>query len=117
MGGDTEGYLSRVRAGLALVPAIEALAFGDLHLEHIRAWREEVFGDQTLRFPLWRRSAEDLLEALEASGARCTLSAIPDARLAHLRIGDVFDRAFIAALPVGVDAFGERGEFHTRMDF
>ena len=36
-------YVTQVKDGLELIPGLQQLAFGDLHLEHIRDWREEAF--------------------------------------------------------------------------
>ena len=52
-------YADRVREAVALVPAIARFVFGDLHLDHIRQWRETEFEKlieergATLHFPLW----------------------------------------------------------------
>jgi len=115
-------YLDQLAGGLALVPQCTNLCFGDLHLDHIRGWREEAFARHSataalaLAFPVWRCDYTVLLADLAASGARCTISAVrPD--LDRVAVGDVFDAGFIARLPAGVDPFGENGEFHTRIDF
>ena len=67
-------------AGLAAIRrhvAIERLCFGDLHLEHIRGWREEALSGlgADLHFPLWHADYEDLSADLRASGVPCDVSA------------------------------------------
>jgi len=115
-------YVDHLKPALDLVPQCEALSFGDLHLEHIRSWREGAFAadertcELTLSFPLWKADYEALLADLEASGATCTISAMADA-MAGIAVGDRFDRALIERLPKSVDPFGENGEFHTRIAF
>jgi ATP-binding cassette subfamily B (MDR/TAP) protein 1 len=115
-------YLDHLGPALDLVPACDTLAFGDLHLESIRTWREEAFGghartrDLALAFPLWKADAGALLAELEALGAVCTISALA-ADLPGVSVGDRFDRAFVERLPEGVDPFGENGEFHTLIRF
>jgi len=112
-------YVERIATGLALVPQIERLVFGDLHLEHIRAWRVAALtplgADKgaSLHFPLWQVPYETLLEDLEASGVECKISAVTECAGGAVSVGDVFDRALIDRLPARVDAFGENGEFHT----
>lgn len=112
-------YLDQVSSGLDLVRPMGALAFGDLHLAHIREWREREFGPLAgergaeLRFPLWHADYPRLLDDLEASGAECRISAVIHPALSHVRIGERYDRGFVARLPPDVDAFGEQGEFHT----
>ena len=116
-------YLERIGTGLDQLAehiTVKRLVFGDLHLEHIRAWREESFAslpqaqDLELHFPLWGRSYQELLEAFGKSGAIATLSAVPEPRLDEtLQTGMRFTPEFVSQLPPGLDPFGENGEFHT----
>lgn len=114
-------YDDAVAAGLDVVArcvGVRRVAFGDLHLEGVRAWREAAFGawrgshDAQLHLPVWHVPYAELLDRLEASGAVVEVSA---STCAGVTVGQRFDRAFVAALPEGVDAFGEHGEFHTRV--
>ena len=113
-------YVDQIAKGLTLVPQADTLAFGDLHLEHIRSWREEAFADHErtrglkLAFPLWQADYAELMEDLEASGAACLISAMT-AAIPGVAVGDPFDRDLMARLPEGIDRFGENGEFHTRL--
>lgn len=115
-------YLDHIAPALELVPQCEGLSFGDLHLEHIRAWREEAFAgdartsDLELSFPLWQADYEALLVDLEASRAHCVISAIAS-DIPTMALGERFDRELVARLPEGIDRFGENGEFHTRIGF
>lgn len=101
---------------------IKALVFGDLHLDHIRQWREaqlapiaEALGAQ-LHFPLWGVDYTALSAELEASGARARVCASPDfSKIAPVARGDLFGRALMDRLPANVDRFGELGEFHTEL--
>lgn len=95
---------------------ISRLAFGDLHLEHVRQWRDTQFSslDVDLHYPLWNVKYDDLLEELESSQVPITISAVDDAaESAGVRIGDRFDKDFVNKLPKSIDRFGENGEFHT----
>ncbi|MEM6493235.1 MAG: DUF5522 domain-containing protein [Pseudomonadota bacterium] len=115
---DGADYLDQIAPALELAPNCVTLAFGDLHLEHIRGWREDTFATDTrtaglrLSFPLWQAEYNALLADLEASGAVCTISAL-SADIPGVAIGDAFDRRLIDRLPDGIDPFGENGEFHT----
>jgi len=117
-------YLERVGAGLARAAAeagsIESLVFGDLHLEHVRAWRDsELSGfGYPLEYPLWRLDQGLLLDDLWASDVPCVLSACPGKPLeppvAGVEVGRRFDAELVQVLrKAGWDAFGEDGEFHT----
>jgi len=116
-----EDYEDRVTLGLGVAQRstqIERLVFGDLHLEHIRGWREDVFGERfpeyVLHFPLWKVSYEKLMDDLFQSDATCKVSAVvSDACKGVIAVGDIYSPELIAKLPEGVDAFGENGEFHT----
>ncbi|MEM6927172.1 MAG: DUF5522 domain-containing protein [Myxococcota bacterium] len=115
-------YATAVTRGLdtiARVHDVSRLAFGDLHLEEIRGFREATFGgwidehDASLAFPVWHVPYETLAGMLWASNARITLSAVPGG---FGRVGQRYDAAFIDGLPDDCDRFGENGEFHTYVD-
>lgn len=112
-------YLEQVEEGLALIPSIGRLVFGDLHLEHVREWRETQIGPiaramgATLHYPLWGADYDSLLDDLEASGVPCEVCAVPDEQASGVSVGERFGRALTERLPAGVDRFGECGEFHT----
>ncbi len=114
-------YLARVELGIRTVRrqlSVERLVFGDLHLEHIRSWREDQFSTrfpaEKLYFPLWKVSYSKLMDDLFQSNATFAISSITSEECASLfSVGDPFDRDLIAKLPESVDAFGENGEFHT----
>ena len=118
-GGD---YIDHVATALHLVPECTHLCFGDLHLEHIREWREGAFAAHPrtasleLSFPLWNVGYDLLLADLNASGADCIVSAVAS-DIEGVAIGDHFDASLMARLPDHIDPFGENGEFHTRVDF
>ena len=112
-------YVRQVERGLKLVPALKQLAFGDLHLEHIRDWRENAFEPWTrqgvsLTFPVWHADYDELFADLQKSKASCLISAVTDPRL-EVFLGQHYDRDFLNALPTDIDRFGENGEFHTRL--
>jgi len=115
-------YMERVTMGLAIVPNIGRLVFGDLHLEHIRSWREAAFSGLLgsrrceLLFPLWHADYARLLEALETAPVDIRISAVTHPSLSG-RTGEVYDRHFVAGLTDDVDPFGENGEFHTLVGF
>jgi uncharacterized protein (TIGR00290 family) len=91
------------------------VAFGDLFLEDIRAYREALLGrlGLTCVFPLWHRDTRLLAEEMLAAGIRATLTCVDPRQLDASFAGRDFDRDFLAALPASVDPCGELGEFHT----
>ena len=116
-------YQDRVITALKLLGAqrpIQRIAFGDLHLEHVRNWRLEHFGASLKAlqiepyFPIWNVPYSVLEETFFASGATATISAVADADLATAcAVGDRFTSDWLNLLPKEVDRFGENGEFHT----
>jgi uncharacterized protein (TIGR00290 family) len=94
---------------------IDAIAFGDLFLADIRAYREDMLRGTGLRpvFPLWGPDTAALADAMIAGGLRATLVAVDLERLPAPFLGRPFDRRLLADLPPDVDPCGERGEFHT----
>ena len=113
---DTE-YASRVWVGASLVKrkrSVERMVFGDLHLEHIRDWREkELSFLAPLYFPLWNVEYVRLQKELFSSPAQIFISAIVDERCQYLQVGTRFDSEVLSSLPPDVDKMGENGEFHT----
>lgn len=90
-------------------------AFGDLFLEDVRRYREAKLAGTGIEpiFPLWGRPTRALAEEMVAGGLRAFITCV-DPRLAPREwAGRTFDRDFLDALPEGVDACAERGEFHT----
>jgi len=121
-GGDYLATLEEALRRLAARAELVALVFGDLHLGHIRAWRETHLAPlgarygAELRFPIWTRPYARMMEELEREGVEVRISAAPDPGLiAPLRVGDRFDRGAMEGLSAEVDPFGERGEFHTEV--
>ena len=116
--GSGEAYLDRIKSGVGLirrrVPAIEriTLVFGDLHLDHIREWRDaEMSPGYELEYPLWKAPYDGLTDDLEASRIRTVVSA---ATVDGVEVGAVYNRALRARVEaLGMDGFGEQGEFHS----
>ncbi|CAM9955392.1 unnamed protein product, partial [Sphacelaria rigidula] len=100
---------------------IKCLAFGDLHLQDLRAWREQTFGAAfPLKFPVFGVPYDELLSKLWTeiqNGVDIRVSAVSPnlAGTEGLEVGRVYDESFIKGLPQGVDIMGESGEFHTHV--
>ena len=114
-------YMDVICTALDLLARVSTLHFGDLHLQHIRRWREETFAEDprtshlALSFPLWQVPFTELLDDLSASPCRFPISAVGDG-IEGIAPGELFDRAFSARVGQTMDAFGENGEFHTRVE-
>ncbi|MCR6495558.1 adenine nucleotide alpha hydrolase [Thermomonas sp. S9] len=104
--------LARARARW---PGLAHIAFGDLFLADIRAWREALCAHLgwTPLFPLFGHDTAQLARAMLAGGLRAHLCCVDTTRLAPALAGRAFDAALLQALPAGIDPCGEHGEFHT----
>ena len=94
---------------------VTAVAFGDLALADVRAYREALVAGAGLaaRFPLWGEATDDLADQLLEAGIAATLTCVDTAQAPAWLAGRAYDATLLADLPVGVDPCGERGEFHT----
>ncbi|MCA9000277.1 MAG: adenine nucleotide alpha hydrolase [Planctomycetes bacterium] len=94
---------------------IEAVAFGDLFLEDIRAYREknlEPTGIEPI-FPLWGRDTRELAQEMIEGGLQATLTCVDPKQVSPAFAGRAFDDQLMRDLPEGSDPCGENGEFHT----
>jgi uncharacterized protein (TIGR00290 family) len=101
--------------GAAPLSSVEAVAFGDLFLEDVRAYREErlAAGGKHGLFPLWGRDTTALAQQFLAAGFEATLVCIDPRALDSSFAGRRYDERLLTELPPGVDPCGENGEFHT----
>mmetsp|Transcript_3735 Transcript_3735/g.10585 ORF Transcript_3735/g.10585 Transcript_3735/m.10585 type:complete len:530 (-) Transcript_3735:659-2248(-) len=119
--GSGETYTDRIRCGLKAIRSllspesrVSSLVFGDLHLSHVKEWRDKILTqlDCELEYPLWKTTYSDLLDDLEASNVPCQVSG--STRAEEVPLGTVFDRKLYNRLiKTDIDAFGECGEFHS----
>ena len=115
---DYESRMAQV-FGRAVAQGIHGIAFGDLFLEDIRAYRIARLAPTGLEpiFPVWCAdlgiSTAELSQQMLAAGLRAHLTCIDPRVLDPSFAGRTFDAQLLADLPPTVDPCGERGEFHT----
>lgn len=99
----------------ALGEGVEAMAFGDLFLADIRAYRERQLRGTTLEplFPVWQIPTGVLARQMIASGLKAKVTCVDPKVLAPEFAGREFDIQFLEDLPTAVDPCGEDGEFHS----
>lgn len=115
-----EAYKDRIQRGLGVIQnnlgpksAISTLVFGDLHLDHIKDWRDKTLDSlgYDLEYPLWKAEYPVLMDDLERSQVPCFLSA---STVDSVSVGTLFNRELYDRAPsLNLDGFGERGEFHS----
>lgn len=116
-GGTNEEYEERMATALTDYRdrGIDAVAFADLYLEDVRAYRQEQLSQVPLDglFPLWGRDTATLVTEILEAGFRATVVCVDGDVLDESFAGREMDRAFLDDLPDGIDPCGENGEFHT----
>jgi uncharacterized protein (TIGR00290 family) len=110
-------YETRMRevCARAVAEGVEAIAFGDLFLADIRAYRERQLAGSGLdpMFPVWQLPTAELARDMIAAGLRAKITCVDPKRLSPDFAGREFDAKFLADLPREVDPCGENGEFHS----
>jgi len=99
----------------AVKDGIEGIAFGDLFLEDVRAYRVKQLAPTGLEpiFPLWGKPTHQLAREMIASGLRAKLTCIDTKQLDAAFAGREFDEHLLDELPASADPCGENGEFHS----
>jgi uncharacterized protein (TIGR00290 family) len=112
-----EIYEDRLSAALREIQGrgIRHVAFGDLFLEDIRAYREKQMAALGLEpvFPLWGRDTTELARDFFRLGFKAVLVCVDTDVLDPVFAGRSFDEDLLRDLPADVDPCGENGEFHT----
>ena len=112
-----EVYEARMAQAFTAAPlaGVEAVAFGDLFLEDVRAYREERLAAAGKRglFPLWGQDTRSLAHEFLDEGFQATLVCVDPRALDRSFAGRRYDEQLLVELPAGVDPCGENGEFHT----
>ena len=116
-GCSNELYAARMSKliGRAIDAGVEAMAFGDLFLEDIKKYREDMLAPTAMRplFPLWQRPTGQLAHEMIEAGQKAIITCVDPRKLAASFAGRKFDLSFLADLPTEVDPCGENGEFHS----
>ncbi|NKB89318.1 MAG: ATP-binding protein [Acidobacteria bacterium] len=112
-----EDYEAAVAPAIAEASTAEvrSMAFGDLFLRDVRAYRERLLAGSEIApaFPIWGMDTRRLAPAMIAGGLRARLTCVDTEVLPAEFVGRVFDEQLLSDLPDGVDPCGENGEFHT----
>jgi len=96
-------------------PEVKHIAFGDLFLEDVRAYRERLLAGSGFDpiFPIWGSNTSDLARQFISDGFAARLVCVDTTQLDPSFAGREFDGTLLADLPSSADPCGERGEFHT----
>jgi len=115
--GSNEDYEAAMAAALARYKeaGVTLVAFGDIFLEDVRAYRERNLARAGLGalFPLWKRDTRQLAHSLTHLGFRAVTTCVDTHALDARFAGRTIDEQFLAELPDSVDPCGENGEYHS----
>jgi uncharacterized protein (TIGR00290 family) len=94
---------------------VNTVAFGDLFLPDIRAYREALMARLGLRavYPLWGQNTRDLADRFVGDGYRGIAVCVDESKLGPEWAGREMNASFFTDLPPTVDPCGENGEFHS----
>jgi uncharacterized protein (TIGR00290 family) len=110
-------YQARMEAAMrgAQERGIRRVAFGDIFLEDLRAYREQNLARIGMEaiFPIWKRDTRELAHFFVQSGFRARAVCVDPRVLDRSFAGRELDESFFRDLPATADPCGENGEFHT----
>lgn len=94
---------------------VSTFAYGDLHLDDVRTWREGSLARHGVAgfHPLWGRDTRALAHTMIDGGLEAVITCVDPEKVDPAWLGRSFDHAFLDALGADVDPCGENGEFHT----
>ena len=94
---------------------IRRVAFGDIFLEDLKAYREKNLAKVGMEaiFPIWKRDTRELAASFVALGFRARTACIDPRILGRSFAGRELNENFFKDLPPNADPCGENGEFHT----
>lgn len=93
---------------------VRTVAFGDLFLEDLRAWREANLAKAGMHgiFPIWKRDTTQLAHEVIGMGFKAYLSCV-EGKMGPGFVGRPYDLELLRDLPREIDPCGEYGEFHS----
>jgi uncharacterized protein (TIGR00290 family) len=110
-------YEARMEEALRvhLENGVQTVAFGDIFLEDLRAYREKNLArmGMTALFPIWKRDTCELIRSFHANRFRAIAVCVDSKVLDPSFAGRELDESFFRDLPPEADCCGENGEFHT----
>jgi len=110
-------YEARMEQALRLFydQGVRKVAFGDIFLEDLRAYREKNLTriGMTAIFPIWKRDTRELIRYFHGHHFRAIAACVDSKVLDPSFAGRELDESFFRDLPPHADPCGENGEFHT----
>lgn len=94
---------------------IETVAFGDLFLEDIKAYRDCFLARHGMKglYPIWQRHTGTAIRDFIAAGFKTVIVCVDPRQLDPAFAGRLIDECLLSELSPTCDPCGENGEFHT----
>ena len=94
---------------------IDSVAFGDLFLADVRAYRDQFLARHGLKgiYPVWLRDTSEFISQFIALGFKAVITCVDREVIDSSFAGALINEKFLSSLPPHVDPCGENGEFHT----
>jgi uncharacterized protein (TIGR00290 family) len=112
-----EAYVSAFLHSLGSLreEGIRSIAFGDLFLADVRAYREHLVAGAGVEpiFPLWGKATAHVARRFVQCGFRAVLVCVDPRQIDVSHCGSEYDAGLLSRLPASADPCGENGEFHT----
>ena len=116
-----EEYVKQVSLILSMFTkrGIRTVAFGDIHLEEVRAFREEMLIPLEMKaiFPLWKRDSRAIVDKFFQTGHKALVTGVLAEKLGYDFLATEFNEEYLNRLPDDIDPAGENGEFHTMVTY
>jgi len=93
----------------------DAVMYGDIYLEDLKAYREKMLLEAELEgvYPIWNEKPASLISEFIERGHKTMICAADAKYFDKNDLGQTLTHKFIENLPDQVDVCGENGEFHT----
>ena len=94
---------------------IDTVAFGDLFLEDIKAYRDRFLARHGMTgiYPIWQRHTGSAIRDFLAAGFKTIITCVDPRQLDPAFAGRIIDEQLLSELSSSCDPCGENGEFHT----
>jgi uncharacterized protein (TIGR00290 family) len=116
-GATNQAYEAALAEGLkpAQKKGLQGIAYGDIHLADIKAYRERALEPMQLEahFPLWGWDSREVLRVFWSLGFKAIICAIQKDKVPATFLGQELTSDLISRLPSAVDPCGENGEYHS----
>jgi len=109
------GAIMKKAVGKYRREGVRGFVFGDIFLEDVRKYREEMLGLEGFEayFPLWGRDTRELVQEFVELKFKAIVTCVDGGVLDPSYVGRELDESFINDLPSTVDPAGENGEYHS----